>query len=228
MNITKFFYYKKPIFTFLLIDLTLLFFLFPISTNSFGHLIISAGFLITNLLVINTFFIPKIWIFLLRIFAVISFFFDALELPDNMIITKITSLLAYLSYSSFICLAIIAIGSHIFTQTRVNANVMSGGISIFLLLGFLWFSLYNFIFAIDPVAFEGLSSVLEIKRESDYQLFYYSFTTLTTLGYGDIVPVNKFAMTLATSEAMVGLIYPAIFISRLVGLYDTESKGDRS
>ena len=226
MKIIKLSSYKKTIFTKLLIDLILLFFMFPISTTYFGTLIISAGFLMTNLLVIKTLFLPKIWIFSLRILAVICFLFNSIYFANNIIIREIITLLTYLSYSGFIFLAIIAIGSKIFTQTRVDADVINGGISIFLLLGFLWFSLYNIIFAIDPGAFQSSSLILE--TESNYQLFYYSFTTLTTLGYGDIVPVNKFAMTLATSEAIVGLMYPAIFISRLVGLYTTEPKSNCS
>lgn len=224
MNTIKTLYYKKTIFTQLLFDLILLFLLFPLSTNFFGALVLSAGFLMTNLLVIKTLSIPKRWVFSLRILAFICFFSHGIYFSNNSIIIEITTLLTYLSYSGFICLAIIAIGNHIFTQTRVDTDVINGGVSIFLLFGFLWFSLYNVILAIDPGAFQS-SSLLD--AESDYQLFYYSFTTLTTLGYGDILPINKFAMTLATSEAIVGLMYPAVFISRLVSLYTTELKGDR-
>ncbi|MDJ0797186.1 MAG: potassium channel family protein [Calothrix sp. MO_167.B12] len=48
---------------------------------------------------------------------------------------------------------------------------------------------------------------------------YLSFTTLTTLGYGDILPVNPFAMMLTNLEAIIGQMYPAIFIAILVGAY---------
>jgi hypothetical protein len=50
-------------------------------------------------------------------------------------------------------------------------------------------------------------------------LFYFSFTTLTTLGYGDITPAGKFAQVLANMEAIAGQVYLAIFIARLVGLH---------
>jgi hypothetical protein len=47
---------------------------------------------------------------------------------------------------------------------------------------------------------------------------YFSFTTLTTLGYGDILPVSPVARSLATSEALFGQLYPAVMIARLISL----------
>ncbi|MEM6521441.1 MAG: ion channel, partial [Cyanobacteria bacterium P01_C01_bin.70] len=49
--------------------------------------------------------------------------------------------------------------------------------------------------------------------------FHFSFTTLTTLGYGDIIPVSEVALVLANLEAIIGQIYPAVFIAVLVGGY---------
>ena len=101
-------------------------------------------------------------------------------------------------------------------------RIINGGISIFLLLAFLWFNFYIIILAFDPTAFKGLSS----ESEQQYQLFYYSFITITTVGYGDITPVNKFAMSLANAQGIVGLMYPAIFIARLVSLYTTQDEAN--
>ena len=53
-------------------------------------------------------------------------------------------------------------------------------------------------------------------------MLYFSFTTLTTLGYGDITPVSKMTMTLSNVQAIIGQLYPAIFIARLVGLYTAQ------
>jgi len=54
--------------------------------------------------------------------------------------------------------------------------------------------------------------------------FYFSFITLSTVGYGDIVPVSKAARMLAMTEAMTGTLYMAVFISRLVALYTSQSQ----
>jgi hypothetical protein len=50
-------------------------------------------------------------------------------------------------------------------------------------------------------------------------LFYFSFTTMTTVGYGDVFPINKFAMVFSNLEAIVGQLYIAIFVARLIGLH---------
>ena len=182
----------------------------------------------TNLLVVNTLSMPKLWIYILRLLAGLSFILDILYFEGSIILNTLTNLVAQISYASFLILAILAIGSRIFSQIRVDLDVINGGICIFILLGFLWLMFYQIILIFDPDAFHLSSSVLEL--ENGYEIVYYSFTTLTTLGYGDIVPVNKFAMTLAISEAIVGLMYPSIFIARLVGLYTTQAKAneDRS
>lgn len=212
---------KKAKFTKLLLDLTLIFFLIPIASSPLGYFLIIAGFFLTNLLVINTLSIPQVWVYSLRLLAAISFIFELVSFPESLILTQVTSILALISYAGFMILAIIAIGSKIFTQTKVDIDIINGGICVFLLLGFLWFNFYRIILFIDSNAFQGLSSS---ESETSYQMLYYSFTTLTTLGYGDITPINKFAMTFANAEAIFGLMYPAIFIARLVGLYTTQEQ----
>ncbi len=61
-----------------------------------------------------------------------------------------------------------------------------------------------------------------IEFEVGASLFYFSFTTLTTLGYGDILPKGRFVMMIASFEAITGQIYLAVFVARLVGLHIAE------
>lgn len=203
----------------LLISLIVIFFLAPSSSSIIGNSVITILFLITNLLIVNFLYLPKIWQFTLRIFAVLASLFDLSYANQVHHLTNIM-FLTNLFYGIFILLAIIFLSSLIFREKKVDLNIINGGISIFLLLAFLWFNFYSIILAFDPNAFKGLSSELE----QQYQLFYFSFTTITTLGYGDITPVNKFAMSLANAQAIIGLMYPAIFISRLVSLYTTQEE----
>ena len=130
------------------------------------------------------------------------------------------SFLANFFYAFFSLLAISSLIRMIYKTKKVDLNTLNGGIAIFLLLAFLWFNLYAIILTLDPNAFRGLST----EAEQHYQLFYYSFTTITTLGYGDIIPLNKYALSFANAEAIIGLLYPAIFIARLVGLYTTQEE----
>ena len=70
--------------------------------------------------------------------------------------------------------------------------------------------------------FEG-SNPMRLGSEPAGLEFYYSFVTMTTLGYGDIVPVSSAARGLATLQAVVGQLYLAVLVARLVGLYVAES-----
>lgn len=96
---------------------------------------------------------------------------------------------------------------------RVTADTLSSAISGYFLLGILWAFFYGFIYELDANAFRGMTG-----RETQ-EFFYFSFVTLTTLGYGDIVPVSDTAETVAVLEAIVGQLYLAITIARLVGLH---------
>jgi hypothetical protein len=89
------------------------------------------------------------------------------------------------------------------------------------MIGFLWAIFYKIVYLIDPNAFSHLTSVNYIQK-----LNYFSFITLTTLGYGDITPQHPIAMSLANMEAIIGQLFPAIVIARLVGLYESEKKED--
>jgi len=90
---------------------------------------------------------------------------------------------------------------------------MEGAIVVYLLTALLFALLYHIIFLLQgQSAFSGLSNY----ERSEFM--YFSLTTLTTVGYGDITPVNQFARSLANLEALNGQLYPAILIARLVSL----------
>lgn len=102
------------------------------------------------------------------------------------------------------------------TRTRqVTMDVVRGGICVYLLLGYFWAVLYGMVETFDPDAF---SSSLLVDNSAT-RMIYYSFVTLTTLGFGDVVPVSPMASTLTILEALVGQLYPTIFIAILVGSY---------
>lgn len=219
MNILKLLSSERPKFTNLLINLILIFILSPLTSNSIGYLILSSGFFLAHLFVIQALPLAKGWIYSLRIIALISFILDIVYLNSPIASSNFLHFIVNGIDSSFIILAILLIGSQIFNQKEVDMNIINGGICLFLLIGFLWFNLYTIVLFLDQNAFTGLST--DSGENIYYQLLYYSFTTLTTLGYGDISPVNKFAMMLANLQAIIGLMYPAIFLARLVSLYQS-------
>lgn len=103
-------------------------------------------------------------------------------------------------------------------STDVNADTLWMAVNVYTLTGLFFAFLYAAIAVYDPTAFTGkfMDSPL---RDQIYGFIYFSFVTLTTLGYGDITPNNIMVGTLTYMEALFGQLYVAIMIARLVGLY---------
>jgi len=100
----------------------------------------------------------------------------------------------------------------LFSVERVDADTVKGGICVYILLGIGWMALYRFIYEIDSNSFS-------MQFGSVWEFMYFSFTTLTSVGYGDITPASSFAMMLTNLEGMAGQLFLAIFVARLVGLH---------
>jgi len=115
----------------------------------------------------------------------------------------------YLGVAAFLILR------DILLSQRVTADTIRGGICVYFLIGFLWALLYSIIYSFDNQAF----SQPIITTNYYGNIIYFSFTTITTLGYGDIVPVSPLAKMLTNLEAVVGQMYPAILIAILVSGY---------
>ncbi len=102
-----------------------------------------------------------------------------------------------------------------FSIQRVTVDVIYGAISVYLLFGIMWGTLYIVVQQIWPGSFVGEFS--NVLSWSDF--LYFSFSTLTTLGYGDVVPVGSHARSLVILEAVAGVLYTTVLISRLVALH---------
>ncbi len=110
------------------------------------------------------------------------------------------------------------VGIQVFGEGPVTRPRIHGAIVIYLLLGGIWALLNQLVFLTIPHAFH-ISENLGGDPDALARLMtYYSFITLTTTGYGDITPVQPVARTLAMFEALVGQLYPAITLARLVAL----------
>ena len=105
----------------------------------------------------------------------------------------------------------------IFQARVVTLDVISLALCTYVLLGVLWVFFYLPVLALDPAAF-NFTTPLAAQDPVD-TMTYFSYVTLTTLGYGDIVPVAPLARSLAVVEALTGVLFMAVLISRLVGAY---------
>ena len=109
---------------------------------------------------------------------------------------------------------------------HVDAEVLSAGIVVYLMLGLLWSLSYMLLAQITPASFLFALADRPHDRMDGFNAFYFSFSTLTTLGFGDITPVTRVARTLAVMETVTGTLYLAILISRLVGRYSSAAVTD--
>jgi hypothetical protein len=105
----------------------------------------------------------------------------------------------------------------------VNLHRILGAVAAYLLLGLIWAAAYGLVAQLRPGAFTGPVSLVDGTRG----FLYFSFLTLTTVGYGDVLPVHPAARSLAMLEAVTGPLYLAILVARLVSLAvvaDVESR----
>ncbi|MEJ2763672.1 potassium channel family protein [Photobacterium sp. MCCC 1A19761] len=97
----------------------------------------------------------------------------------------------------------------------IDVNKVVGSVALFLLLGLMWAMVYLIILEFSPQAFTGMSPLPWGKNFAN--VTYFSFVTLTTLGYGDISPVSLVARVMVYLEAITGVFYMAIVVASLVG-----------
>ena len=119
---------------------------------------------------------------------------------------------ASVSGAFFIGFTIYLMLGHIFKAKEVEGELLSGAAAVYLLLGLVWAFIYR---ALDHLFIDSFSE----SNLSILDLIYFSLTTLTTLGYGDILPKNSLTRMLAVLEAAIGTLYLAILIGRLLGIH---------
>jgi len=110
------------------------------------------------------------------------------------------------------------ITARVFRAGNINIFRIYGAIAVYLVLGIFWAEIYVLLYLSEPAAFY-FDPTTQRGEPPISELVYFSFSTLTTLGLGDIAPAHPMARSLATLEALVGQIYPAVLLARLVTLY---------
>jgi voltage-gated potassium channel len=104
----------------------------------------------------------------------------------------------------------------------VNVEVLCASIAAYLMLGLTWTVAYWLVDQLTPGGAFSFNTTRGAHSMNGFTGFYFSFITLSTVGYGDITPVSQAARWLAAMEAMTGLLYVAVLIARLVSLYSKE------
>jgi len=124
----------------------------------------------------------------------------------------------------FLILIAFAIIFDIFHSQEVTADTISGAACLYLLIGIIWGEAYSMLEHLSPGSFY-YSLPEKVGRMISSSFFtYFSFVTLTTIGYGDISPVSKVAKLLVITEAILGQLYIAIFLARIIASYQGRKK----
>jgi len=111
------------------------------------------------------------------------------------------------------------ITGRVFRSGGINIYRIYGAVAVYMLLGILWGEFYVMAYLMDPSSFY-FDPATQRGEPPISELIYFSFSTLTTLGLGDIVPVSPIARSMVALEALVGQLYPAVLLARLVTLYE--------
>ena len=140
-----------------------------------------------------------------------------LTLVNYFVASEAIFFIGLISSFSFLLLSIYLAFTHILFSGKITTNKIVGSLCIYMLIGVLWSLVYIFISIIYAEAFHGDLPFSEYSHMWDY--LYFSFVTLTTLGYGDITPSLPLVRSLAYLEAICGQFYLAILVASLVGAY---------
>jgi hypothetical protein len=132
--------------------------------------------------------------------------------------------LGALSFAAFLALMIGEVLRYILKRGPVTADKLHGALAGYIMIAFLWALLYALTESISPGSFVS-EQVRHGEPNTFFRLLYFSFTTLTTTGYGDITPVTDQARSLVMIEEFAGVFFVGVLIARLAGLYPQEPKG---
>lgn len=119
----------------------------------------------------------------------------------------------------FYSYAIMRVLGYVLRAESVTKDTLYGGLSVYLLLGIGWSAVYSTLEIAFPGSFNLTKATTEVGAHGGLELIYFSFVTLTTLGYGDVTPITDRARSLAIFQTITGQLYLTVMVARLVSMY---------
>lgn len=133
--------------------------------------------------------------------------------------SSLVAVVAATSRLVFLCYVTSVVIWHVTRGAKVTSDTIAGAACAYMLFGMVWASLYQLIEHLRPGSFEMPSTWMALDGDPQAALTYFSFVTLASLGYGDIKPTDPGVGGLCVAEALVGQLYLATMIARLVGFH---------
>ena len=143
------------------------------------------------------------------VFVLLTALGKVFEHQMNVYLTLLILLMFFIGSFSVAARQVLLVGD-------IDGNKIIGSLSLYMLLGLIWAVIYLILLVMDPTALSGVE--VANWKENFSRVAYYSFVTLTTLGYGDILPTNHIAEFFVYLEAIIGVFYMAIIVSSLISL----------
>jgi len=208
---------KQGNFIYMLVGLLILLIVAPTAEQYFPgatKLSLSSIFISIMMIGIWSLYGLKRWFYIASVLAIAGITLSIFNFFVESRNTILLSLFVVLMY----CILSVGIAmKQILFSGKISTNKLVGSVCIYLLIGVIWAILYLFIDLLTINAFQGLS--IQEQDQPVWEFIYFSFVTLTTLGYGDVSPLNEAARTLAYFEAICGQFYMAILVASLVGAH---------
>jgi len=222
--------YREGRYLFLLVSLLLLFFFYPFFDGlRFAPRVLGILFLAILISSVSSISSSRRSVAAAAFLAVFSFAcFVAIQFTEGLIFHALTAA----SFALFFALVTVVVIQHILNTREVTTDTILGAICAYLLLGMVWAMAFSLIEVLAPGSFlHGgqplVATFPEARQPALPRFIYYSFVTLTTLGYGDITPGSSPAAAFSSLEAVTGQLYIAVLIARLVALHIVSSGGKR-
>lgn len=213
-----------------------IFLFIPLLTKSFfAHLMLQICFTLLILSAIYTMSYERYVLWVGAAFIVPFIGLDAYSLFYN---APFYMVLGYGFYCAFAAFAIFILSKKVLSLRFIDTNLIFGVLTVYLLSGVLWAKLYFLVESIHTGSFHGIRTIDLLNEnvieayETQFNLLYFSFTTIATLGVGDITPVHHLSKSLTVLEATIGQLFVAIVIGKVVNVWharkvDTTSKTNK-
>ena len=217
---------RRPNFVYLLAGLMVTLLAGPIIhefTDQSAEIIVQVAFSGTLIVGIWSFIDSRQWFRIGVILAVLEFVVTVFNTVRPSPLLDYTALVIALIFCS---LSLVFALINVLRGKRMDANRMTGAICVYLLLGITLGLLNIFTYRLIPDSFTGLP--MNLDAEQGLSIIYYTFVTMTTLGYGDILPVGPLARALAYMAAIAGQFYIAILVGMMVGVYLSQNQSSSS
>ena len=175
----------------------------PLFGLFFGLVLIPAGFIVSG----NRLAVVLMLVAMALVVVAVVMGWRQPSVMDKLL-DAVAWLIAGLTLSAVVARAVFAPG-------KITFHRIIGGVLLYLIIGQIFAGLFGLVTLLEPNA---VTNIEPLNNNFVGNLIYFSLVTLTTTGYGDIVPVHPYARSLANIEAVIGELYPATLLARLVTL----------